>query len=95
MRHILSRQLVSKPGEDFAYSSASSHLLSAIVADATGQSTLAFARAKLFAPLGITADNALEQTVRGPPSPAELALTSRHRWPGPGTPRATTSAAPS
>ena len=74
VRHILSRQLVSKPGEDFAYSSASSHLLSAIVADATGQSTLAFAQAKLFAPLGIAADNALEQTIRHwPPTPAELA----------------------
>jgi CubicO group peptidase (beta-lactamase class C family) len=73
VRHILSRRLDSTPGEDFAYSSASSHLLSAIVADATGQSTLAFARAKLFAPLGITADNALELTIRHwPPTPAEL-----------------------
>jgi CubicO group peptidase (beta-lactamase class C family) len=73
VRHILSRQVVSKPGEDFAYSSATSHLLSAIVADATGQSPLAFARAKLFGPLGIAAENALELTIRHwPPSPAEL-----------------------
>ena len=50
VRHILSRRLVSSPGAEFAYSSASSHLLSAVVADATGQSTLAFARAKLFDP---------------------------------------------
>ena len=73
VRHILSRRLVSSPGAEFAYSSASSHLLSAVVADATGQSTLAFARAKLFDPLGVAADNALEQTVRHwPVTPAEL-----------------------
>jgi CubicO group peptidase (beta-lactamase class C family) len=50
VRHILSRRLESAPGESFAYSSATSHLLSAIVADATGQSPLDYARARLFAP---------------------------------------------
>jgi CubicO group peptidase (beta-lactamase class C family) len=82
--HILGRRLDRAPGEDAAYSSATSHLLSAIVADATGQSTLAFARAKLFGPLGIAADNALEQTVsRWPPTPAELAAYERATvaWP--------------
>ncbi len=59
--------------QSWAYSDANSQLLSAIVADATGQSTLAFARAKLFGPLGIAADNALEPTIRHwPPTPAEL-----------------------
>jgi len=58
--HILSRRLETEPGEHFAYSSASSHLLSAIVADVSGQSTLAFARTKLFDPLGIRTDNAFE-----------------------------------
>jgi CubicO group peptidase (beta-lactamase class C family) len=58
--HILGRPLATKPGTAFAYSNASSHLLSAIVADATGQSTLAFARAKLFGPLGINSDDAFE-----------------------------------
>jgi CubicO group peptidase (beta-lactamase class C family) len=73
VRHILSQRLASKPGAEWAYSNASSHLLSAIVADATGRSTLAFARAKLFTPLGITTDNALEPTIRRwPPPPAEL-----------------------
>ena len=73
VRHILSRRLVSAPGAEFAYSSASSHLLSAVVADATGQSTLAFARAKLFDPLGIATDNALDPAVtHWPPTPAEL-----------------------
>jgi CubicO group peptidase (beta-lactamase class C family) len=84
VRHILGRRLDRAPGEDAAYSSATSHLLSAIVADTTGQSTLAFARAKLFGPLGIAADNALEQTVsRWPPTPAELAAYERATvaWP--------------
>jgi CubicO group peptidase (beta-lactamase class C family) len=73
VRHILSRQLDTIPGESFAYSSSSSHLLSAIVADATGQSTLALAQAKLFGPLGIATDNAFEPTVsHWPPTPAQL-----------------------
>jgi CubicO group peptidase (beta-lactamase class C family) len=58
VRHILERKLVTRPGTTFAYSNASSHLLSAIVADTTGRSTLAFARAKLFAPLGIHTEHA-------------------------------------
>ena len=74
VRHILGRRLVSQPGTSFAYSSASSQLLSAMVADATGVSLLAYARAKLFGPLGIATTNALVQPVRRwPPTPAELA----------------------
>jgi CubicO group peptidase (beta-lactamase class C family) len=84
VRHILSRQLVSKPGAEFAYSSAGSHLLSAIVADASGQSALDLARTQLFAPLGIAADHALEPTIRHwPPTQAELAAFGRApvAWP--------------
>jgi CubicO group peptidase (beta-lactamase class C family) len=74
VRHILGRQLATTPGTSFAYSSAGSHLLSAVVADATGQSLLAYARANLFGPLGIATTNALVQPVRHwPPTPAELA----------------------
>jgi CubicO group peptidase (beta-lactamase class C family) len=40
--HILGRRLATDPGSSFAYSSATSHLLSAVVADASGVSTLAF-----------------------------------------------------
>ena len=73
IRHTLGRRLESNPGERFAYSSATSHLLSAIVADSTGQSTLAFARAELFGPLGIATDHALELTVNHwPVTQAEL-----------------------
>jgi CubicO group peptidase (beta-lactamase class C family) len=73
IRHTLGRRLESNPGERFAYSSATSHLLSAIVADATGQSTLAFARAELFGPLGIATDHAVELTINHwPVTQAEL-----------------------
>jgi CubicO group peptidase (beta-lactamase class C family) len=78
LRHILSQRLVSKPGTEFAYSSASSHLLSAIVTETTGQSTLAYARTKLFGPLGIRADSSLVQPIRTwPPSQALLGRVSR------------------
>jgi CubicO group peptidase (beta-lactamase class C family) len=73
VRHILSQRLVSEPGTEFAYSSASSHLLSAMVADATGQSTLDVARTQLFTPLGITADRVHEPSIRHwPLTKAEL-----------------------
>ena len=49
---ILREGVVGTPGT-FAYSSASSHLLSAIVAKATGRSMLDYATEKLFDPLGI------------------------------------------
>jgi CubicO group peptidase (beta-lactamase class C family) len=70
--HILGRPLAAKPGSRFAYSNASSHLLSAIIADATGQSTLAYARARLFGPLGIHSDDAFQPLAGHPPTPAQL-----------------------
>jgi CubicO group peptidase (beta-lactamase class C family) len=51
---ILADRLEQLPGEGFAYSHASSHLLSAILAEAVDTSVLDYARAKLFDPLGIT-----------------------------------------
>jgi CubicO group peptidase (beta-lactamase class C family) len=51
---ILSDRLERSPGVEFAYSHASSHLLAAVLAEATGTSVLDYARAKLFDPLGIT-----------------------------------------
>ena len=71
VRHILARKPVTKAGTTFAYSNASSHLLSAIVADTTGRSTLAFARAKLFAPLGIHTEHAFQPLGAAFPTPAE------------------------
>jgi CubicO group peptidase (beta-lactamase class C family) len=72
LSHILSRPLAAAPGTTFAYSNASSHLLSAIVADATGQSTLAYARAELFGPLGINSDDVFEPLAGQPPTPAQV-----------------------
>jgi CubicO group peptidase (beta-lactamase class C family) len=72
--HILGRPLTATPGTSFAYSNASSHLLSAIVADATGQSTLAVARARLFGPLGIHSDHAFQ-----PQAEAQTATPAQQR----------------
>jgi CubicO group peptidase (beta-lactamase class C family) len=71
VRHILERKLVTRPGTTFAYSNASSHLLSAIVADTTGRSTLAFAWATLFAPLGIHTEHAFQPVGVAFPTPPE------------------------
>ncbi len=60
VRFVLSQHPATTPGTRFAYSSDGSHLLSAILADATGQTTLRYAQAKLFAPLGIASDHPFE-----------------------------------
>ena len=60
MAAILSGGLEQPPGEGFAYASAGSHLLSAILVEATGRSVLDYARDKLFNPLGISTDPATE-----------------------------------
>jgi CubicO group peptidase (beta-lactamase class C family) len=70
VRHILGGPLAADPGTQWAYSSAGSHLLSAVVAVATGGSTLQFARDRLFGPLGISAEEVLEPVLRGPPDAA-------------------------
>ena len=53
VRNALERPLVAAPGTTFAYSTGSTHLLSAVLTAATGESTLNFARKHLFRPLGI------------------------------------------
>ncbi len=83
-RYTLGRHLQSNPGERFAYSNATAHLLSAIVADSTGESTLSFARTELFAPLGIITDDAPELTIsHWPRTKAELDAFEKARvvWP--------------
>jgi CubicO group peptidase (beta-lactamase class C family) len=60
VRFVLGQHPATTPGSRFAYSSDGSHLLSAIIADATGQTTLRYAQAKLFAPLGIASDDPFE-----------------------------------
>jgi CubicO group peptidase (beta-lactamase class C family) len=51
--YVLDKPLVEPPGTRFNYSDGAAHLLSIILTEATGQSTLQFAQRYLFAPLGI------------------------------------------
>jgi CubicO group peptidase (beta-lactamase class C family) len=71
IRACLSLPLAARPGAQWAYSNATSDLLAAIVADATGRSLLDFARERLFGPLGIETDDAYEPAVVGWPPTAE------------------------
>lgn len=50
--HILSRPFVAAPGTEMVYSTGNTHLLSAILTKATGQSTWEFAQEALAEPLG-------------------------------------------
>ncbi|MFN2169238.1 MAG: serine hydrolase domain-containing protein, partial [Anaerolineae bacterium] len=52
-RFVLERPPVADPGQRFDYSSGLSHVLSAILQAASGQSTLQFAQEHLLSPLGI------------------------------------------
>lgn len=51
--YLLRRELVNSPGSTFAYNSAGSHLLSVVLTEASGISTLEFASKYLFDVLGI------------------------------------------
>lgn len=69
---ILRRGTVQAPGQGFAYSSVSSHLLAAILTEATGRPLLTYARERLFDPLGIDTKPAFQPIVaRGLPDRVE------------------------
>ncbi|MEE8348845.1 MAG: serine hydrolase [Acidobacteriota bacterium] len=53
VRHVLTRPMVDQPGGRMIYSTGNSHLLSALLTESTGMSTLDFARRYLADPLGI------------------------------------------
>ena len=53
-RFVLTKQLLTRPGKAYFYNSGATHLLSPILAKATGKSVLEFAQENLFTPLGIT-----------------------------------------
>ena len=55
--YTLNQPLVSQPGQTFYYNSGASHLLSAILTQATGMSSYNFAKQYLFQPLGISDHN--------------------------------------
>ena len=54
VQYALDRPMAYEPGEVWYYNGGCSHVLSAILTEATGMSTLTFARRYLFGPLGIT-----------------------------------------
>ena len=53
VQFVLDLPMVRGPGQEYAYCSGNSHLLSAILTKATGTSMLDFAQKHLFTPLGI------------------------------------------
>lgn len=53
IRHMIESPLVSNPGEVFNYNTGLTHVLSGVLTRATGQSTLDYARTRLFEPLGM------------------------------------------
>ncbi len=54
VRYALDQPMIREPGGDaMIYSTGTTHLLSAILTKATGMSTLAYARDRLFKPMGI------------------------------------------
>jgi CubicO group peptidase (beta-lactamase class C family) len=53
LQYVINLELLYNPGTRFAYITAETHLLSAILAKATGMSTLEFAKKYLFNPMGI------------------------------------------
>ncbi len=57
VQHILDLPMAYDPGEVWVYSSGASHLLGAIVTEATGVSLLDYAMEKLFTPLGISSSD--------------------------------------
>ena len=70
---VLDRPTSTAPGTTFNYSSGDSHLLSAIVQEATVESTYSFARTHLFEPLGMS-------YVRWPTDPQGIAFGGGGLW---------------
>ena len=56
VRFAIEKPILASPDQFYMYSSLGSHLLSVILTEATGMSTLEFARRYLFTPLGIASD---------------------------------------
>ena len=79
---ILRRGTVQPPGHGFAYSSVGSHLLAAILVEATGRPLLSYAREVLFDPLGIDTRPAFEPIVApGRADPRKAYDAAGFAWP--------------
>jgi CubicO group peptidase (beta-lactamase class C family) len=61
--HQILRNPESPPGGPFLYSNGTSHLLAAVLEEATGTSALDYARSRLFGPLGIDTRPAFRRAV--------------------------------
>ena len=72
VRNILTHP-ESAPGSRFLYSDGTSHLLAAVLEEATGTSALDFARSRLFEPLGIDTQPAFDPAAREQPQAKALA----------------------
>ena len=57
VKAIVNRSLWYTPGTEFNYSTGNTHVLSAVLEDATGMSTCEYAQAKLFGPMNITPEH--------------------------------------
>jgi CubicO group peptidase (beta-lactamase class C family) len=79
---LVRRILMAGPDGDlgtFVYSNIGPHLLSAVLAQATRMSTLAYARRELFDPLGINSQPAFEGPIAQRDSP-EVVSKNSFRW---------------
>ena len=57
IKNTIEYPLILDPGDDMRYNTFITHLLSGVITEATGQSTLEFAHEHLFAPMGIDIDS--------------------------------------
>jgi CubicO group peptidase (beta-lactamase class C family) len=53
LQYTLNKSMTYQPGQAFGYNTGASHLISAILTQAAGMSTIQFAKQRLFQPLGI------------------------------------------
>ena len=84
---IVRRGTVQPPGQGFAYSSVGSHLLAATLVEASGRPLLAYAREKLFDPLGIDTIPAFQPVLRGVSDRVEARQIRRYEKAGFAWPR--------
>jgi len=75
--YVIGKPLVDPPGTRFNYNDGATHLLSVVLTEATGESTLEFAQRHLFAPLGIDSGQWPVDNRGYNIGAAGLALTSR------------------
>ena len=80
IQFVLDRPMAHVPGDVFNYNSGNPHLLSAIITGLTGVTAWDYAKAKLFAPLGIGASRWWHHSRASRPEAAVSSCT-RAIWP--------------